>query len=120
MLVLEFFTWWYGQGWASRFASIELRLTKVSHLFSLPILVRTLFAPWRRIVSYPGASLEDKLRALGDNLVSRCIGFSVRLLTLVTAGVLIGLIGLASVLEALVWPLLPLGIPALVILGVIG
>jgi hypothetical protein len=79
MLALEFFTWWYSQGWSLLVHNAKHRLVRTSHLFSLPVLIRTLFAPWKRITTQPGAGLEAHVQAATDNFVSRCIGFVVRM-----------------------------------------
>src|SRR5664279_5513590 len=89
MIALEILTWWYRQGWTAVAKNAEQRFFKVSHLFSVPILVRTLFAPWRRIITYPGASIDAKVRAMGDNMVSRVVGFTVRTMVLFSAGVML-------------------------------
>ena len=96
------------------------RLIRVSHLFSLPILLRTLWAPWRRIISYPGAGLDAKLRAIGDNLVSRVIGFSVRVLVLLTACIMLALTLCFQFLIVLIWPLVPLLVVTLFVKGIVG
>ena len=120
MLILQLFSWWYLQGWQQVTKKARLRLVGVSHVFSLPILIRTLWAPWRRIVTYPGASLDAKMRALADNMVSRVIGFTVRTMVLIAAGLILLLAAIYSALFIIIWPLIPLAIPVLVILGVIG
>lgn len=120
MLTLQLFTWWYGQGWQRTAQNSWSATVKVSHLFSVPILLRTLWAPWRRIITYPGASIDAKLRAMGDNLVSRCIGFSVRLLVLLTAGLTMLATAVVGALLVVAWPIIPLVVVGLVILGIIG
>ena len=117
MIALEILTWWYRQGWAQVAKNAEQRFVKVSHMFSVPILLRTLFAPWRRIVTYPGDTIEAKFRAMGDNLVSRVVGFSVRALVLFTAGVMLLCTALAGGIQLLAWPLMP---PAIVVLTFMG
>ena len=114
---MSFFSWWYGRGWKQVADSTGPRLTNVSALFSVEQLMRTLFSPWRRIISYPGASLQDKLRAWGDNMFSRIIGFIVRLFVLLAAFIALVLVGLLSILELIIWPLLPLAIPGFIIAG---
>ncbi|HSH17897.1 MAG TPA: hypothetical protein VK978_00790 [Candidatus Saccharimonadales bacterium] len=120
MLTLQLFSWWYGPGWQQTAQNAWQAAIKVSHIFSVPILLRTLWAPWRRIVTYPGASIDAKLRAMGDNLVSRCIGFTVRMLVLLTAGIIMLLTILFGALLVVVWPLVPVLIPLLVIKAVLG
>ena len=118
MLVLAFFSWWYGRGWRQVAGSFR-RLRAVSQLFSVGQLLRTLFAPWRRIITYPGASLADKWRAWGDNLFSRMIGFVVRLIVLLAAAIALAIIMLLTALETILWPLLPLAIPGCLIVGLL-
>lgn len=117
MLILSFFSWWYGRGWAEVAKSFGPRLQSVNTAFSIDQLLRTLFAPWRRIITYPGASLADKWKAWGDNLVSRAVGFVVRLLVLLTALLCLLAVAVLTVLETLLWPLLPAAIPGLIIAG---
>lgn len=85
---------------------------KTVAMFSVPTLARTMFAPWRRIITYPGAGLDAKLRAMGDNMVSRAIGFTVRLLVLSAALVTLTLVSIIGVLQIILWPLVP---PAIVV-----
>lgn len=120
MLAIEFFRWWYGQGWLAQARNMQRRLTRTSHLFSLPSLLRTLFAPWRRIITYPGAGLEAHVRAATDNLVSRMVGFVVRLMVLFAAAVILFFVAVVSAVEFVIWPLLPLAIPASLIKGLMG
>ncbi len=117
MLALELLSWWYGPGWALVKRRASSRVIKVSHVFSLPILARTMFAPWRRIVTYPGAGLDARLKALGDNLFSRIIGFTIRLGVLVIAGLLVMATVVGGLLSLVLWPLIPLTIPSLIVAG---
>ncbi len=119
MLVASFFIWWYGRGWKQVALSIKPRLSSVAYTFSVTQLLRTLFAPWRRIITYPGSSLGERLKAWGDNIVSRTIGFLVRLIVLGAALVAITTVSLLSVIELILWPLLPPAIPLLIILGIV-
>jgi len=118
MLVYDFIRWWYGPGWCGVGRSLQRRLHGLADTFSVGILLRTLFAPWRRIISYPGAGIGDHLRALGDNLVSRCIGFVVRLFVLVAAAVSSVLLLLAGLIQLLTWPVLPLAALGCLVWGI--
>jgi len=120
MLVVEFLVWWYTRGWSQTVVDLRRRLVTTSRLFSMPILLRTLFAPWRRIITYPSDDLAARFRALGDNLVSRGVGFAVRLLTLLTAGSMLLVMAVISVSFIVLWPLLPPAIILALIKGCIG
>ncbi len=52
------------------------------YFFSIEELIRTLFAPWKQIVTYKtkkGTAIDEAMTRLGDNLVSRGMGFMLRL-----------------------------------------
>lgn len=117
MLTLELFTWWFGQGWLLVIKGAGQRLVRISNVFSVPTLLRTLFAPWRRIITYPGASIDAKLRALSDNMVSRLIGFTVRILVLITALLTIVVMAGIGAMSIVVWPLVPILTLVLLIKG---
>lgn len=95
------------------------RLRSVTAGFSVSQLARTLFEPWRRIVTYPGASLAEKFKAWGDNAVSRAVGFTVRAGVLVAAFLTLVTIAVITIVEIIVWPLLPLAVPGLLIAGLL-
>jgi hypothetical protein len=117
LMLLSFFSWWYGRGWRDVAGSFGPRLKGVRENFSVGQLMRTLFAPWRKITTDPGRSLEAKWHAWVDNMFSRIIGFVVRIGVLFAAAVTMLLVALISIIEVIVWPLLPLAIPVLIILG---
>jgi hypothetical protein len=108
MLMLAFLKWWYGRGWAQVLERLQQKLLTTLRAFSVGLLLRTLFAPWRRIVTYPGAGLAEHLRAVVDNLVSRCVGFVVRSTVLIGAGCTTIIFGGGALVLCIVWPLLPL------------
>lgn len=99
--------WWYGAGWRDAARRVPARLRSIYLSFSVPILLATMFAPWRRIITPGGGSLGQRGRALVDNLVSRVVGFVVRLLALVSAGLLVAVTAVGGGLLLVIWPLLP-------------
>lgn len=119
MLILSFFSWWYGRGWQQVALGFGPRLRGVVNAFSARQLLRTLFEPWRRIITYPGASLEERFRAWGDNMVSRVIGFVVRFFVLLGALITLVVVALLTIVELVVWPLLPVAIPGCLIAGLL-
>ena len=108
MLVAAFVRWWYGPGWHDVAHRLSLRMRGTYQNLSVGTLLRTMFEPWRRIISYSDGALGDRLRAVVDNAVSRCVGFSVRLIVLITAAILLTIYVLLGGLIVVLWPLLPL------------
>lgn len=119
MFMLDLFSWWYGSGWTGVLAATRRRLGGLSEAFSTKTLLHTLFSPWRRIITYPGASIEDKFRAFGDNLISRFVGFTVRFFVLLAAAASFVFLCIAGILELVLWPLVPLIAIGLIIWGLL-
>jgi hypothetical protein len=109
-MILELLSWWYGPGWLQAIHRIYKWATDVERAFSAGLLLRTLFAPWRRIVSFSGRSLDAKLRDAMDNFISRLVGACVRFFVLIAAGAAIVGATLFGVFVAIAWPLVPAGI----------
>ena len=107
MLVGEYIHWWYGPGYLWLLRGIGGRLHRLALSFSVPILIRTLFAPWKRIISYGGTGLQAQLRAAVDNAVSRLVGFMVRVVVLVVAALLMAVTALIGLILLILWPLAP-------------
>jgi hypothetical protein len=107
-MIFQMLRWWYEAGWLQAIHRITSWPLGVERHFSVSLLAKTLFAPWRRIVSGGGRSLDAKIHDALDNFVSRCVGFVVRFMVLLAAlaGMLAALV--FGTLSAIVWPLLPL------------
>lgn len=118
-MFVAFLSWWYIEGWLAVAESLPKRAASLNAAFSTATLARTLFQPWRRIITYPGASLADKMHALADNLFSRVVGFFVRIFVLMAAALALALVTLATLVETLAWPLLPLGVIVFIIMAII-
>lgn len=115
-----FMTWWYGAGWNGTVKQTKKHLADLSQNFSISILVRTLFAPWKQLDAIKGVnqSLGDQLHRSIDKTISRFVGFMVRSLTLFAALIsMLVLLAFRLVWIAL-WPCLPLLIPLSMLYGV--
>jgi hypothetical protein len=119
MLLVAFVQWWYSAGWRDCASRIKTRLQNTYLTFSVPILFTTMFSPWKRIISYPGSSLQDRMRAVLDNLISRVIGFSVRLMALIAATVIMVVSAVLGVALLIIWPFLPIIGPIFTVVGIL-
>lgn len=118
MLVLHLLGWWYSRGWAWILEMINTRLKDISESFSVGILMRTLFSPWKQIQS--PSSFQNFLQSKVDNFISRFIGATVRLGMLL--GALISTIGVLmfGILAVILWPILPFLVFVLPVLSFAG
>jgi len=119
MLLVAFLRWWYGPGWRDTASALSERMHHTMMAWSMPILVRTMFAPWRRIITASTGSLDQKLRALVDNLVSRLVGFMVRLAALMAACAMLTCYAVLGGLVLILWPVLPILGPVLIVAGLL-
>ena len=110
MFIVYLLQWWYGAGWRRQIGLVGTRVSKVAKAFSGGTLLRTLFSPWKQLVAANerDAAINDKFRAMLDNLVSRFVGFSVRSITLVAALFTIVFVFVANLAIVIVWPFVPL------------
>lgn len=121
LLVAELFRWWYGDGWRKRAELVALRLDSTIDYFSIDLLAKTLFAPFRQIsAGKVDGPIGVQLRALVDKLMSRVIGAIVRTLILVFGGVAIGLQVAVGGVTLLIWAVLPLLPIAGIVMTVFG
>lgn len=120
MFIVAFLSWWYGEGWQNAAVNVVKKLRGVSRAFSVGTLLRTLFAPWRRIVTPPGASMHEHFTAWRDNFVGRLVGFFVRITVLLAAGFVTILTASFGAIGVIVWPLLPVIGITLIVWGAIA
>ena len=109
MLIVGFLRWWYGAGWRVRIAMIGERLMRLFDYFSIDLLIKTWFAPFRQIgteQAQPG--LAGQLRAFFDRLVSRVIGGAVRTIMMIVGMIALAFVGIFGIIEGVGWLLVPL------------
>ncbi|MDR2524556.1 MAG: hypothetical protein LBC95_03430 [Candidatus Nomurabacteria bacterium] len=112
MLIFAFFSWWYTTGFREQLAKIKMSFVKLNDQFSIPLLLKTLFQPFRQIsAGKVDGALSDKIRAWGDRMVSRAIGGFIRTTVMLIGLVVMAACGIFSGLRIIIWlamPILPL------------
>lgn len=121
MLFVSLLRWWYLDGWRRRARIVATQIDGVIDYFSIDLLIKTLFSPFRQIsAGKVDGPLGVQLRAFADRLISRVIGAMIRTVLLllgllaITAQVLFG----GAIL--LIWAFVPLLPFAGVVLTLIG
>ena len=112
MFIIGMLSWWYGAGWRQRVVILRERLAKTVDYFSIDLLAKTLFAPFRQIsAGRVNGPLGVKMQAFFDRLISRMIGMMIRS-TMIVMGVgtiiIHSVLGLITVIMWAFIPLLPL------------
>lgn len=110
-------SWWYGSGWLDQIGLVRRRFAGVADRYSLSLLLRTLFSPFKQLDAYSGGSgpLDARMRAWLDRLISRLIGAMIRSLMLIVGLIAIVIEAMFAVFRLVFWPL----VPALPVIGLV-
>lgn len=109
MFVVGILSWWYGAGWRQRFTILRERLATTVDYFSIDLLARTLFSPFRQIsAGTVNGPLSVKMRAFFDRLISRAIGAMVRSFMIVFGIAAIAIHSIIGVVTLVVWAIVPM------------
>ncbi len=110
MLFIALVGWWYTTGW--KWAVRQFLLTPLQstiEFFSVGDLLKTLFAPFRQdSITIKNAAPGLKIQAMGENLISRLIGFMIRIVLIGVGLITATVVGVLGLLAITLWPLLPL------------
>src|SRR3972149_10154343 len=107
---MEFLAWHYTKGINYYLKSWLSTVNWFTHYFSLPLLLKTLFSPWKRMVvtdASAGFNFQKKFEAFSFNLVSRGVGAMVRFILFWTGLILIifGFVG--GAIGIVFWVIMP-------------
>ena len=107
MLAISFFEWWYSRGWGIYFQGFLARLQNTADSFSIGLLFKTLFQPFRQISTTDGkkATIGEKIV---DATVARVVGFIVRIFIIIAGIITLILMAVGGVVLGLLWPVIPL------------
>ncbi len=120
MVIVALFSWWYTAGWAQLGRRAVLRIAGVLDFFSVGLLLKSLFAPFRQIsVGRVQGSLDTQVRAWADRQISRGIGAMVRLGVILFGLIATVLMVIVAVALLVLWPLVPF-VPIIVTVLVVG
>ena len=121
MLIVGLLGWWYGRGWSLQVVRMREKLLSTFDYFSIDLLLRTLFSPYRQIsAGKVRGPLGVQMRAFLDRLISRLIGGMIRLTMVIVGSIAIAINGVFGSLWLIIWgvvPLLPLAGIALFVMG---
>ncbi len=110
MLILSFFGWWYGRGFKNYLLDFVDHLKDLVDFFSMSILLRNLFDPFKQIgvERRINMSLGERMREWVDLQVSRVVGATVRFMILIAGTIVLMLRIVIGLVLGILWPLMPL------------
>lgn len=109
MFIVGMLSWWYGPGMVARSQLVLERLKSTVDYFSIDLLLKTLFSPFRQIsAGKVDGSLGVIFRAWVDRTISRIIGFFVRIVIIFIGIFSVSFHGLLGILTLVCWMVIPL------------
>jgi hypothetical protein len=116
MFIVGILQWWYGRGWGMRVSRLQEKLIGTLDYFSIDLLLRTFFSPFRQIsAGKVRGPLGVQLRAFLDRIISRVIGAMIRLVMIIVGVFAIVIYAVLGGLMVAVWGVIPI----LPVLGII-
>lgn len=109
-LVRDYLLWHYGAAYADIVGICRNYLWAVHHVFSLADVLKSLFAPFKRLKEEPVNLIRDPsgfFVNLTVNLIMRIVGFVVRVVFIVLALLAFLAVILFGVVFLLLWTVLP-------------
>jgi len=102
--------WHYGRGLSELLAIIGNFLWFVAHFFSFKLLLRTLFAPWKRMTESYGQGIDLGVYASAFivNSLMRAVGFVIKSVVLFMGLISYIAVALFSFFIIIIWTLAPL------------
>lgn len=107
---MVFLTWHYTTGLKIYLKKWYFSLARVSHYFSLPQLLLTLFSPWKRLLeqdNIPGFHPLKEFEQLTFNLISRGIGAFVRICLFIVGSLVMSAVLLSGMIGLFFWIIFP-------------
>ena len=116
----QYLQWHYSRAFAEMFRIIGRSYWFEWHFFSVGIILKSFFEPWKRLGEEKGEKfkLEQWLQATVINTLMRLIGMSLRAMILVFAGIVFVATTIVVTLFVAMWCLLPFIILSLVVRGI--
>jgi hypothetical protein len=109
MFILGILSWWYGAGWRQRVTMLREKITSTMDYFSIDLLAKTLFSPFRQIsAGKVQGPLGVQLRAFADRIISRVIGGMIRSFMIIIGIIALLLYSIIGGVFVILWAVVPL------------
>lgn len=121
ILITEYIWWHYGTALKEIIELERNFLWFGYHLFSIKLLLQTIFSPFSRIQEgYKGlGSMEMLMENVVANMISRAVGFIFRTIIIIIGVMFEALLTVALLPVLIFWVLLPILIPLFFLIGLI-
>ncbi|MCK5026992.1 MAG: hypothetical protein KAS07_01095 [Candidatus Pacebacteria bacterium] len=111
IVLRDYVCWHYSRAFSDIFHIWSNITHFVFHFFSIPLLLRTFFAPWKRIEATretQGLNISDYISTKLVNTIMRLIGASMRAVLIFIGLVVVATVVIAGMIFFVLWVLLPI------------
>jgi hypothetical protein len=117
--IFDYLVWHYSQAFRD-VSSFWMNIAWfVTHFFSMPLLLRTLFSPWKRVrTEHTKYGLEDLAETILFNIMSRVVGAFIRVVLLVVGFVTLVLVFAGYISFLILWVFLPVVVLFSTVVGI--
>jgi hypothetical protein len=119
-LSLAYAAWHYLRAWGDLWRVYGNVSWFLANLFSIQILSKTLFSPWRRLREGTSKGVAGIFGRIIMNTLTRLIGVAVRSGTILCGIFSLVLWTLLSALLLILWVILPFAVVAMILFGLVG
>ena len=121
MFLVDIISWWYGNGFIRRISIAKANFRKTLDFFSIQILLKTLFKPFKQISADESSnSINMFFQVFFDKLISRIVGFFARTFLIIAGIIVIILQLILNCMIVVIWLIIPILPLAGIILALIG
>ena len=119
LIFTGYLSWHYGRAFSDILVVWTNFFWFFLHFFSIPLFVRTLFSPWKRLhENYKkGFHPEDFFQALIVNILMSIVGATVRLILIVIGILILLTVTILGVIFLLFWTIAPAGVVIFMLVG---
>jgi hypothetical protein len=108
-MIADLLAWWYGPGLKDVWQRAGKQSKDTLDAFSVGLLARTLFSPFRQIdAGTVRGSIDVQFRAFIDRNFSRVFGFFIRSFMIIIGFTFAAIMAIAGFVWAIVWILVPI------------
>ncbi len=121
VIVVDYIGWHYGAAFRSIVSIWTNLMWFAVHFFSIPMLLRTLFSPWRRVQEeyHVRNGLERFFEALVVNIMTRIVGALMRLVIILCGFIVLVVMFAGIVAFVIFWLIAPFVFAYLIFLGIV-
>ncbi len=106
--IFDYFVWHYSRAFRDVSSFWMNMAWFVMHFFSMPLLLRTLFSPWKRVTTeHSKEGFEDLAETVIFNIMSRVVGSLIRSVLFIMGLITLLLLFLGYVSFLILWMFLP-------------